>query len=158
MTGYSCADWLRDHHGINLHVSDHRRISAQLTYADDEETVRPLVAALRHLTAEAGRGNGELGRAGEIHVPPPEELRLELVHLPRDAFFGPAEQVPIDQAAGRVTAEMLTPYPPGIPVAAPGERLNKAVVDYLRTGVETGMVVPDAADSELKSVRVYKEP
>lgn len=158
VTGYSCADWLRDHHGINLHVCDHRRISAQLTYADDQDTVRPLVTALHHLTAEAERGNGELDRAGDIHVPPPHELRLELVHLPRDAFFGPAEQVPIDQAAGRVTAEMLTPYPPGIPVAAPGERLNKAVVDYLRTGVETGMVVPDAADPELKSVRVCEEP
>jgi arginine decarboxylase len=53
---------------------------------------------------------------------------------------------------------MLTPYPPGIPVAVPGERLNDAVIDYLRTGVTAGMVVPDAADPEVKSVRVYQEP
>jgi arginine/lysine/ornithine decarboxylase len=157
VTGYSAADWLRAHHRVNLHVSDHRRISAQLTYADDEESTRPLVAALRHLSKEATRGNDELDRAGEIPVPSPEELRLELVHLPRDAFFGATEQVPIDQAAGRVVAEMLTPYPPGIPAALPGERLNTAVVDYLRSGVKAGMVVPDAADSEVKSIRVYRE-
>jgi arginine decarboxylase len=90
-------------------------------------------------------------------VPTPEELRLELAHLPRDAFFGRTEQVPIEQAVGRVVSEMLTPYPPGIPVALPGERLNDAVVDYLRTGLEAGMVIPDATDSTLKSVRIYRE-
>ncbi|MFB9831078.1 aminotransferase class I/II-fold pyridoxal phosphate-dependent enzyme [Actinoallomurus acaciae] len=158
VTGYSAADWLREHHRVNLHVSDHRRISAQLTYADDEESVRPFLAALHHLAQEAGREDGELDRAGEIRVPTPEEVRLDLVHLPRDAFFGRTEQVPIERAAGRVVAEMLTPYPPGIPVALPGERLNDAVVDYLRTGVETGMVIPDATDPEVKSIRVYREP
>jgi arginine decarboxylase len=157
VTGYSAADWLRGHHRVNLHVSDHRRISAQLSYADDEESTRPLVTALRRLSEEARRGSGELDRAGEIVVPSPEELRLELVHLPRDAFFGEVEQVPIERAPGRVVAEMLTPYPPGIPVALPGERLNTAVVEYLRSGVKAGMVVPDAADSELNSVRVYRE-
>ena len=79
------------------------------------------------------------------------------MHLPRDAFFGAAEQVPIERAAGRVVAEMLTPYPPGIPVALPGERLNAAVVDYLRSGVEAGMVVPDAADPAMNGVRVHRE-
>jgi arginine decarboxylase len=52
---------------------------------------------------------------------------------------------------------MLTPYPPGIPVALPGERLNEPVVDYLRTGVAAGMVVPDAADPGLSSIRVLHE-
>jgi arginine/lysine/ornithine decarboxylase len=158
VTGYSAADWLREHHRVNLHVSDHRRISAQLTYADDEESVRPFLAALHHLAQEAGREDGALDRAGEIRVPTPEEIRLELAHLPRDAFFGRTEQVPIEQAAGRVVAEMLTPYPPGIPVALPGERLNDAVLDYLRTGVKAGMVIPDATVPEVKSIRVYREP
>jgi len=154
VTGYSAADWLREHHRVNLHVSDHRRISAQLSYADDEESTRPLIEALRDLV----RRTGELDPAGQIRVPTPEELRLELVHLPRDAFFGRTEQVPADRAAGRVVAEMLTPYPPGIPAALPGERLNEAVLDYLRGGVKAGMVIPDAADPELTTVRVYREP
>lgn len=158
MTGYSAADWLRRHHRLNLHISDHRRISAQLTYADDEQTARPLLRALRHLAEAAERNDGELDRAGRVQLPAPEELRLELVHLPRDAFFGRTEQVPVERAAGRVVAEMLTPYPPGIPAALPGERLNPAVLAYLRTGVEAGMVIPDAADPQLESVRVYREP
>jgi arginine/lysine/ornithine decarboxylase len=155
--GYSAADWLRDHHRINLHISDHRRISAQLSHADDEHSAQTLIRALRDLADHAAAGDSELRPSGQVHVPPPAELRLELVHLPRDAFFGRTEQVPIEQAAGRVVAEMLTPYPPGIPVALPGERLNEPVVDYLRTGVAAGMVVPDAADPGLSSIRVLHE-
>lgn len=68
-----------------------------------------------------------------------------------------AEQVEWDEAVGRVSAEMLTPYPPGIPAALPGERLNADVIDYLRTGVAAGMVVPDAADPALRGVRVARE-
>jgi arginine/lysine/ornithine decarboxylase len=157
VVGYSAADWLREHHRLNLHLSDHRRISAQLTYADDQRSVRRLTTGLRDLVEHAGRPDSGLRAAGEIAVPPPRELQLELVHLPRDAFFGRTSQVPIERAEGRVAAEMITPYPPGIPVAVPGERLNHAVIDYLRSGVTAGMVVPDATDSRLTSVRVMDE-
>ncbi|PHV09925.1 arginine/lysine/ornithine decarboxylase [Chitinimonas sp. BJB300] len=42
------------------------------------------------------------------------------------------ERVPLDQLEGRITAILLTPYPPGIPLLIPGERFNKTIVDYLR--------------------------
>jgi arginine decarboxylase len=152
-SGYRAADWLREHHRVNLHLADHRRISAQLTFADDKDTVGQLLAALRDLRENAG----SLRDVPEVKVPSPAELRLELVVLPRDAFFGPAEQVPADEAVGRVSAEMITPYPPGIPAVLPGERITAPVIDYLRTGVTAGMVIPDAADSSVESVRVFIE-
>lgn len=74
--------------------------------------------------------------------------------LPRDAFFGAVEQIPAEQAAGRICAEMLTPYPPGIPAAVPGEQLDQDVVEYLRTGVAAGMLIPDATDGTLATIRV----
>ena len=148
--GYHAADWLREQHHIDLHVSDHRRVSAQLGYADSEQTATRLVGALTDLADRAG----ELPPAAKVEVPSPQDLRLELAHSPRDAFFGRAEQVPVGQAAGRVVAEMLTPYPPGIPAAVPGERLTQPVLEYLRSGIQAGMVIPDAADSSLNSVRV----
>jgi arginine decarboxylase len=42
------------------------------------------------------------------------------------------ERVPLDQLEGRITAILLTPYPPGIPLLIPGERFNKTIVQYLR--------------------------
>ncbi|PSM38227.1 hypothetical protein C6Y14_38525 [Streptomyces dioscori] len=49
---------------------------------------------------------------------------------------------------------MLTPYPPGIPAVLPGEMLDQAVVDYLRSGADAGMLIPDAADGSADSIRV----
>lgn len=57
-------------------------------------------------------------------------------------------------AAGRVAAEQITPYPPGVPAVVPGERLNSAVIDYLRSGQAAGMALPDAADASLQHFRV----
>jgi arginine decarboxylase len=55
---------------------------------------------------------------------------------PSEAFARMAhdeiERVKIDQLEGRVTAVLLTPYPPGIPLLIPGERFNKTIVDYLK--------------------------
>ncbi|MFH9468911.1 aminotransferase class I/II-fold pyridoxal phosphate-dependent enzyme [Streptomyces clavifer] len=153
ISGYSAADWIREHHRVNLHLNDHRRISAQFSHADDEQSAERLLIAFEDLARHAE----ELRPAPEMHVPGPPELRLEQVMLPRDAFFGPTEQVPWRKAAGRLSAEMLTPYPPGIPAALPGERLTREVLEYLRGGVDAGMVVPDAVDSDVRSVRVAVE-
>uniref|UniRef100_UPI003FCF187E aminotransferase class I/II-fold pyridoxal phosphate-dependent enzyme n=1 Tax=Streptomyces sp. 8N616 TaxID=3457414 RepID=UPI003FCF187E len=153
ITGYGAADWLRQHHRIDAHLADHRRISTQLTHADDESTTAALLAALRDLSAHAP----DLRPAPRVAVPQPAELRLEQTCLPRDAYFGPYEDVARERAAGRVVAEMLTPYPPGIPAALPGERLTEPVLHYLRTGVAAGMHLPDAADPALGTVRVLRE-
>jgi lysine decarboxylase len=153
LTGYQAADWLASERRIGLHVADHRRISAQFTFADDTDTAGTLLAALSDFAVAARR----LAPGPRVDVPDPHELRLPQVMLPRDAYFAEAEIVPIAEAAGRVSSEILTPYPPGIPAALPGEQLNQHVLDYLRSGVQAGMTVPDAADSKMTSVRVVAD-
>lgn len=150
ISGFQAADWLREHRQVDMHVNDHRRIGAQITHADDRDTAAQLLAALKDLAHAAP----DLPRAPRVEVPEPAELRLAQAVLPRDAFFGPTEDVPVSAAAGRVTAEMITPYPPGIPAILPGERLTEPVVRYLTTGLKAGMNLPDASDPELKTIRV----
>ncbi|MFC9960987.1 aminotransferase class I/II-fold pyridoxal phosphate-dependent enzyme [Streptomyces nigra] len=152
-TGYRAADWLREHHHIDGHLFDHRRISAQLTHADDEETTGRLLTALRDLADHAP----ELRDAPRVAVPSPAGLRMEQADLPRDAYFARHEKVAPRDAVGRVAGEMITPYPPGIPAVLPGERLTEPVLEYLLTGVEAGMFLPDAADQRLGTVRVVAE-
>ncbi|MCN9243503.1 ornithine decarboxylase [Streptomyces sp. RY43-2] len=152
-TGYRAADWLRESHHLDVHLSDHRRISAQLTHADDEETTARLLTALRDLSDHVAEVRGAPG----VAVPSPAELRLDQVRLPRDAYFAPHTPVATREAAGRITAEMITPYPPGIPVVLPGERLTEPVLKYLITGVAAGMFLPDAADRRPDTVRVLAE-
>ena len=52
-TGYRAADWLRARHHLGAHLFDHRRLSAQLTHADDTDTTARLLTALRDLADHA---------------------------------------------------------------------------------------------------------
>ncbi|GIH16475.1 aminotransferase class I/II-fold pyridoxal phosphate-dependent enzyme [Rugosimonospora africana] len=149
--GADAAGWLREQAGVEVGAVDHRRIVARLTYADSEQTVRQLLAGLRRLV----NARSALPAAVPVDLPDPAELEPEVVMLPRDAFFGNSAMVPASQATGRVAAETITPYPPGIPAVVPGERISEAVLDYLRAGVATSaMRIPDAADPTLETMKV----
>jgi lysine decarboxylase len=148
-SGYQAADWLREHKQIDLGMSDHRRLLATMSFADDKATGERLLDALWSWRKAAN----DFDAPPQIHLPSPKEIELESIQLPREAFFGNVEAVPAEKASGRICAEQITPYPPGIPAVVPGERLNDAVIDYLRSGLDAGMNVPDAADTTLKTFR-----
>jgi len=150
ISGYQASDWLRAERAINVGLADHRRIIAQFTFADDQQQADRLVTALGDLTRTS------LPAPKSVVLPEPRELELEQVMSPREAFFAEQETVPAEEAVGRIGAEQLTPYPPGIPAVLPGERITEGVVDYLRSGIEATMVVPDAADPSVKTIRVVR--
>ena len=150
VSGYDAADWLRGQQRIDMGLSDHRRIEATLSVADDDRSAVRLVAALRALTKHAT----DLPRAKVVALPSAPELELEPAMLPRDAFFAAKETVDADKAVGRICAEQITPYPPGIPVIIPGERVTEELLGYLRSGLDAGMQLPDPADPSLGTIRV----
>jgi arginine/lysine/ornithine decarboxylase len=53
-----------------------------------------------------------------------------------------------------VAAEFVTPYPPGIPLFVPGERITENIADYLKTGSAQGIYVEGCADQSLGALRV----
>jgi lysine decarboxylase len=146
--GYEACDWLRGEQRVLMELASRRHLLATVTIGDDDASVDRLVAGLRALAGRA-RGAGELP-----DVPHSSELRTELVQRPRDAYFGPAEHVPLDRSVGRIAGEKVTPYPPGVPVLVPGERITDPIVRYLKAGVSLGMNVTDVADPKLETVRV----
>lgn len=149
-SGYQARDWLREQRFLDVGLADHRRILVTMSFADDPVTADRLLDAL-HGWRDAATS---FQRPPEIRLPSSQELQLDTVQLPRDAFFGPTEMVAASRAAGRIAAEQITPYPPGVPAVVPGERLDTAVIDYLRSGLAAGMALPDAADSSLEQIRV----
>jgi len=76
---------------------------------------------------------------------------------PREAFLASTESVNFRESAGRVCAEVITPYPPGIPVLSPGEEITPEVIDYLRLELRAGVRMQGPFDSELRTVRVVSK-
>ena len=96
----------------------------------------------------------ERGVAPIARRSPISRVRSETVTSPRDAFFGPVDNVPRKRALGRVSAEIVTPYPPGIPALVPGERITQEIMDYLQRFVTSGGFIEGATDPTLESFRV----
>jgi lysine decarboxylase len=76
---------------------------------------------------------------------------------PREAFLGAQEIVPVEQAVGRIAAESLAAYPPGIPNVLPGERLTAETWDYVETMLAHGGSLRGASDRTLRTARVAVE-
>jgi arginine/lysine/ornithine decarboxylase len=153
LTGYVADDWLRDNRQIDVELVDHRRIMPLISFAHGDAEIDRLVSALRHLVDERGEPGSD---TGVTPLPSRDELRTEQAMLPRDAFFSEAEMVAPKDAIGRISAELVTPYPPGIPAVAPGEVYNQTIVDYLEEVVAKDGFVEGAADQSLSKLRVVR--
>jgi lysine decarboxylase len=74
----------------------------------------------------------------------------------RDAYFADTESVSASQAIGRVSADLIAPYPPGVAVVAPGEVLTDAIINGLAATQKAGVRIAYASDSTLTTYRVIK--
>ena len=152
-SGYQAADWLRDHHQLDVGMSDHRRVLATLSFADDKATSERLLDGLWAWRKAAN----DCEPPPPIRLPSPDDIELESVRLPRDAFLQRSRRSPPTRPSVASPPSRSRRHPPGIPAVVPGERLNDAVIDYLRTGLEAGMNIPDAADATLSTFRCWPD-
>jgi len=151
ITGYEAENWLRDRYNLEVELSDMYNILALVTPGDTRETVDTLLAALREMSADYYEKN----EAKELVVKIPEIPQLSLT--PRDAFYAETEVVPFKESAGRIIAEFIYVYPPGIPILLPGEVISQENIDYIVEHVEVGLPVKGPEDRSVQQVKVIVE-
>jgi lysine decarboxylase len=148
--GYELATLLREAGDINLELAGQNVIVGVFGLGGDATPLAErFVAALRSVAEQVGLSAGSAS-AGFAQPPPYGEL----VMTPREAFLGAQEVIPASEAAGRVAAESLATYPPGIPNVLPGERLTAATLSYIARTLELGGSVRGASDRLLHTIRV----
>ncbi len=134
--------------GLPVESADRDVLVAVVSLADTAETLGSLADAI---ATSVHRHRGE-----PRPVVGPAVYGVEPVTdmPPRQAFFAPPETVPLERAAGRTSAELVAPYPPGIPVLAPGERITEQALAALDQARRAGVRIAYAADPDLVTVRV----
>ena len=76
---------------------------------------------------------------------------------PREAFFSPSEIVAADKAVDRLSAELICPYPPGIPVLMPGEIITQQALQYLQQILGDGGKITGCSDPGLQTLKVVRQ-
>lgn len=157
-TGYEAEKILRMRYNVQVELADLFNVVALLAIGDTEQSAAKLVEAVRELARE--------DRPIDIHSPTGIlDRRLtsgtyvmpripELVVTPREAFLSDCVEVPFKKSAGRVCVEVVTPYPPGIPILCPGERITQETIEYLRLELSAGVHIQGPVDERLRTIRV----
>ncbi|WP_082234311.1 aminotransferase class I/II-fold pyridoxal phosphate-dependent enzyme [Halobacillus massiliensis] len=150
VSGYFVEGWLRDHYNIEVELSDLYNILCLITPGDSEKEVNLLVQALKQLANETGNLSS---KTSAVKIP---EIPL-LALTPREAFYSQTETVRLEKAAGRISAEFIMIYPPGIPIFIPGEIITQDNLQYIQENLEAGLPVQGPEDDTLATIRVIQE-
>jgi arginine/lysine/ornithine decarboxylase len=151
LSGYHVSQLLNSRFGIQVEMADPFHILVIVSIGDRQDDLTRLVEALRQIAAETGL-QGALLPLDKVHPP---SLTNRFVMTPRDAFYSDTELLPVDQAAGRVSAEIVTVYPPGIPLLVPGEEISRDAIDYITNMAGLGAII-DGLNENNSLVRVVK--
>lgn len=136
--------------GIRVEMADRDTIVFLATLADTKEDFQALAMKLVPILKKSQGAPRESAAALSWSVIPQIAMSM------RDAYFAHTEMISADVAIGRVSADLIAPYPPGVAVIAPGEVLTEQIVKGLSASQKSGVRIAYATDSTLASYRVVK--
>lgn len=152
LSGFEVSAILNTEFGIQVEMADLFNILVIVSIGDRKDDLDRLVAALGSV---AGRGNrARSWRAIPSPLPP---LGQQFHLSPRDAFFAPSEYLPLTKAEGRISADIVTIYPPGIPVLVPGEEVGASTIDYLGSLASYGARIDGVLELDEPQIRVLRD-
>ncbi len=134
--------------GIRVEMADRDTIVFLGTIADSTEDFDRLADALIPILKKRQEQRRESATALSWSVIPQRGISM------RDAYFAKTEMVNARDAIGRISADLIAPYPPGVAVVAPGEILTEQIVDGLSASRKAGVRIAYATDSTLAQYRV----
>ena len=149
LAGIEVYEHLRDDYNIQIEFGDLSNFLAIIAAGDRDLELERLIAALTEIKRLHQRSP-----AGMISS---EYLDPEVILAPQQAFYAPTQVFPLQDAIGKISAEFIMCYPPGIPLLAPGERVTQRVVDYIEYSRERGSSLTGAKDITTQNIHVLKD-
>ncbi len=148
LTGVEVYDLLRDDYGIQIEFGDLGNILAVISVGDRERELERLVSALSEIRRRYARDPAGLLDHEYIHP--------QVAMSPKEAFYAASESVPLDDCEGRIAAEQVMCYPPGIPIVAPGERITREIIEYIHYAKAKGSFMTGTQDKDTKAIFVVR--
>jgi len=147
-TGYHIEDILAKEYNVQVDCADIFNLIAIMGIGSTRKDVTTLVDALEDFEKKY-KGNQ---KNWILQIP---SLATEMVMMPREVFLSSKiKRVPLTKAVGQIAAQTLTPYPPGIPVLIPGERITKEICEYLLDISAKDIRISGQETDQLRTVKI----
>jgi arginine decarboxylase len=148
-TGYHVSQMLNQKFNIQVEYADLDKILLIVSIGNTERDIRRMLTALEAISRSAKPES----TTTQFHLRFPSEFP-EVVMSPREAVFSPTRKVSLHEAANEISAEVFSPYPPGIPLLNPGERISVEILEYLQELHQRGGRVQGQSDPELRTIKI----
>ncbi|HEY3347084.1 MAG TPA: aminotransferase class I/II-fold pyridoxal phosphate-dependent enzyme [Nitrospirota bacterium] len=142
LTGYAVSQMLNTKYDIQVEMADPFHVLVIASIGDRSEDIETLLDALKVIAAENRQGDNPAAQWEDTQPVFKHNAGL----TPREAFFSNHQYVEIDESVGRLSSEIVTVYPPGIPILVPGEVITPEVVAYLKKVGSIGGTVDGLAE------------
>ena len=146
LAGIEVYDLLRDEYDIQIEFGDISNILAYISIGDRIQDIERLVGALADIERLYKKDSTGL-LSGEYISP-------KVVMSPQKAFYSDKISLPVEKSSGRVCAEFVMCYPPGIPILAPGEMITDDIVEYIMYAKEKGCSMQGTEDPAVEHLMV----
>ncbi|MBD2561675.1 MULTISPECIES: aminotransferase class I/II-fold pyridoxal phosphate-dependent enzyme [Nostoc] len=154
LTGFEVDEILDEKFAVTAEFASLQHLTFIISLGNTPTDIAQLVQGFTTLAKEYHRTN--LTLKNQVGQNLGKTLDYALHFSPREAFFAVSEILPLTQTNKRICAEIICPYPPGIPVLMPGEVITKCVLDYLQKIQAMGGFISGCADTSLKTLKVVK--
>lgn len=152
LTGFTADEILHKQKAVTAELPTAKTLTFVVTFGNTIEDIEALLIALTELTQEAAY---HTTRFSKLSCLPP----LSKCFSPRTAFFAQKQVLPLTETIGKISAELVCPYPPGIPVLMPGQIITKEALDYLKQVLTLGnnISIRGCSDASLNQLQVMAE-
>lgn len=150
ISGFKAIDILCDDYNIQSEMATFYNVLELVTIGNKKADLDKLIKAVENI---ANRKDIKKDFKSNMKLPIIPEIP-NLVISPREAFFSDTEIINLDKSINRVSAEVIAPYPPGIPILIAGEKITSEIINYIKTISKFGGIISGIEDHTLFKIKV----
>jgi len=154
ITGFEAEEILDEQLNVTPEFASLQHLTFIISFANTATDIEQLVKAFTILANKYSKQSKPLVAIDKGLKSVISNFNTRTSLSPRQAFFAPTETVPIEQTINRTCAEIVCPYPPGIPLLMPGEIITTAALEYLQQIQSMGGFISNCADTSLLTLKI----
>lgn len=148
LAGIEVYDLLRDEYNIQIEFGDLGNILAYISVGDKTKNIERLISSLSEIKRLYKKDNSQM--LDSDYINPVVDMS------PQTAFYAQKTSLPLDECSGKVSCEFVMCYPPGIPILAPGERVTKEIIEYIKYAREKGCMLTGPESMDVSKLNILK--
>lgn len=139
---------LRNNYGIQVEMSDVNNITLITSVGDTSYDFEKLYISLYDISKRLDLMED---KGSDTRIP-----EYKIAMNMREAYYREKERIRLEDSKGYISAEMVAPYPPGIPILLPGEVITSDIIEYIKQSRDNGIALNGISDSTAEYIEVVK--